>query len=88
MTTRCKCMGNFVIGLLFMVSFLSQPARADMVKIVVNDTINPITLEYIDRALEEAAKQHADALIIELRTPGGLLDSTRSIIEKIGVSYR
>jgi membrane-bound serine protease (ClpP class) len=52
-------------------------------KIVVNDTINPITQEYITRALDEAAKQHADALLIELRTPGGLLDSTRSIIEHI-----
>src|SRR5205085_375917 len=83
MTTRCKCMGRFLACLLFMVSFLTQPARADVVKIVVNDTINPITSEYIDRALEDAAKQHADALIIELRTPGGLLDSTRSIIEKI-----
>src|SRR5437763_10294019 len=83
MTTRCKCMGSFVACLLFMVSFLAQPARADVVKIVVNDTINPITSEYIDRALEEASKQHADALIIELRTPGGLLDSTRLIIEKI-----
>src|SRR5947209_3313589 len=83
MTTRCKCMGSFVACLLFMVSFLAQPARADVVKIVVNDTINPITSEYIDRALEEASKQHADALIIELRTPGGLLDSTRFIIEKI-----
>src|SRR5579864_6986962 len=62
---------------------LHLPVRADVVKIVVNDTINPITQEYIDRAIDEAAKQHADALLIELRTPGGLLDSTRSIIEHI-----
>src|SRR5437588_3278529 len=82
MTNRRK-LGSVVIGILLIVSFLAQPARADVVKIVVNDTINPITSEYIERALEDAAKQHADALIIELRTPGGLLDSTRSIIEKI-----
>ena len=59
------------------------PASADVVKIVVNDTIHPITNEYIGRAIDEATKQHADALLIELRTPGGLLDATRSIIEKI-----
>jgi len=28
-------------------------------------------------------KEKADALLIQLRTPGGLVDSTRSIIEKI-----
>src|SRR3954470_10580189 len=62
---------------------LNTAAHADVFKIVVNDTINPITEEYISRALDEAAKQHADALLIELRTPGGLLDSTRTIIEHI-----
>src|SRR5947209_4586364 len=62
---------------------LRPPAQADVLKIVVNDTINPIIGEYITRALDEAAKQHADALLIELRTPGGLLDSTRTIIEHI-----
>lgn len=69
----------------FSVLFLTLrlPAHADVLKIVVNDTINPITQEYITRALDEAAKQHADALLIELRTPGGLLDSTRTIIEHI-----
>ena len=75
-----KCLSGFV----FLSLLLTAPCvRADVLKIVVNDTINPITQEYITRALDEAAKQHADALLIELRTPGGLLDSTRSIIEHI-----
>lgn len=58
-------------------------ARAEVLKIVVNDTIQPITAEYIGRALEEA-KLHGDqALLIEISTPGGLVDSTRDIINKI-----
>ncbi len=56
---------------------------ADVVKIVVDDMIHPITDEYIGRALEEAKATKAEALLIELRTPGGLVDSTRSIIEKL-----
>ena len=58
-------------------------ASADVLKIKVNDTIQPITDEYIGRALAEA-QQHGDkAVLIELNTPGGLLESTRDIVTKI-----
>lgn len=58
-------------------------ARADVLKIVLNDTIQPISGEFIERALEQAKRDHDEAVLIELSTPGGLVDSTRSIIEKI-----
>ena len=59
------------------------PSRAEVLKIVINDTIQPITDEFIGRALTEAKNSHADALLLEINTPGGLVDSTREIIEKI-----
>jgi membrane-bound serine protease (ClpP class) len=59
------------------------PCSAEVLKIIVNDTIQPITDEYIGRALAEAQKHKDQALLIEINTPGGLLDSTRDIIEKI-----
>src|ERR1035441_1174344 len=61
----------------------SVAAANSIVKIRVDDTIQPITAEYIDRAIEHARQTNADAVLIELSTPGGLLDSTRTI--KIGV---
>lgn len=61
----------------------SSPSIAEVLKITVNDTIQPITAEYIGRALAEAERSKDQALLIELNTPGGLLDSTRDIIEKI-----
>ena len=54
-----------------------------VVKIRLDDTIQPVSDEYIGRAIEQARQTNADAVLIELRTPGGLADSTRSIIEKI-----
>ena len=66
-----------------MLLFLSVPSFAEVLKIVVNDTIHPITDEYIGRALAEAERNKDQALLIELNTPGGLVDSTRDIIEKI-----
>ena len=62
---------------------LSAASSAEVLKIVVNDAIQPITDEYIGRAIAEAARNKDQALLIEINTPGGLLDSTRDIIEKI-----
>jgi membrane-bound serine protease (ClpP class) len=64
-------------------ALLSLSASAEVLKIAVNDTIQPITAEYIERALAEADRNKDQAVLIELNTPGGLLDSTRDIIEKI-----
>jgi membrane-bound serine protease (ClpP class) len=68
-------------GLLLLV--LSAASSAEVLKIVVDDAIHPITDEYIGRAIAEAESSKAQALLIEINTPGGLLDSTRDIIEKI-----
>jgi membrane-bound serine protease (ClpP class) len=59
------------------------PSTAEVLKIVLNDTIQPVTDEFIGRALAEAKARNAQALLIEINTPGGLVDSTREIIEKI-----
>jgi len=65
--------------------FLLAPvlSSADVLKIVLNDTIQPVTDEFIGRALAEAKAKNDQALLIEINTPGGLVESTREIIEKI-----
>lgn len=67
--------------LLFCVAPLS--ASADVLKIVIDGTIHPLAEERIDRAIQEAQRSHADALLIEMRTPGGLMSSMEEIIHKI-----
>jgi membrane-bound serine protease (ClpP class) len=61
----------------------SSISSAEILKIVVNDTIQPITEEYIARAIDEAQRRNDQAVLIEITTPGGLVESTRHIIEKI-----
>jgi membrane-bound serine protease (ClpP class) len=61
-------------------------SAADVLKIVVDDAIQPVTAEYIGRALEAAAANHDQAVLMEINTPGGLVDSTRLIIEKVVAS--
>jgi len=75
-------LARYLIGI-FTLLQLALPASAEVLKIVLNDTIQPITDEYIGRALAEAKAKNAQALLIEINTPGGLVDSTREIIEKI-----
>jgi membrane-bound serine protease (ClpP class) len=76
---------RLIISIATVVLF-SFPARAEVLKVVVNDTIQPISEEYIARAIDEARRRGDQAVLIEINTPGGLVSSTREIIEKISSS--
>ncbi|HYC89581.1 MAG TPA: nodulation protein NfeD [Thermoanaerobaculia bacterium] len=58
-------------------------AQADIVRVELDAMIHPISDEYVGRALDEAARRKADAVLLILRTPGGLETSMRGIVEKI-----
>jgi membrane-bound serine protease (ClpP class) len=62
------------------------PAAAQILRIHVDGTIQPIAAEQVSRAIDAAQARHAAALLIEINTPGGLLDSTREIVAKIDAS--
>ncbi len=78
---RVRPLVNIVALLAF--SLLSRAASADILKIVINDTIHPIVVEYVDRAIQEAQHIHAEALLIEINTPGGLMTSMNEITQKM-----
>jgi membrane-bound serine protease (ClpP class) len=63
--------------------FAVLPARADVLKITIDGPIHAITDEYIGRAIADAERTHADALLIEMRTPGGLASAMQDTIQKI-----
>jgi membrane-bound serine protease (ClpP class) len=50
--------------------------------IQIKGTIGPATVSYISRAIDTSGKRGDVCLIIQLDTPGGLLDSTKDIVEK------
>src|SRR5882724_12538556 len=67
-----------IAGLVFGAA-AAHAAQVGLIKI--NGAIGPATANYISRALEVAANQNDECLIIQLDTPGGLLQSTKEIVE-------
>ncbi len=63
----------------------AAPAHAVML-IKIDAPITPMVAEYIIKSIDLAAKQNAEALIIELNTPGGLLESTNNIVMRMIVT--
>jgi len=62
-------------------------AAAPMVMLITIDApITPTVAEHIIKSIDRAAKQNAEALIIQLNTPGGLVDSTNNIVIKMMAS--
>jgi len=64
-------------------SLVTSLAEASVLRLSVNQMIHPISDEFIGRGLAEAEKRGDSAVVLELSTPGGLLVSTRAIVEKI-----
>lgn len=70
-------------ALAFLMAATSSFAAADVLKLVLDDTIQASTAERVGRAIDQAAAEKDSALLIELSTPGGIMDSMREIMEKI-----
>lgn len=51
--------------------------------ITVTGTIDPATAGYIKRGIRKANRDNNNLLLIELDTPGGLVDATKDIIEQM-----
>jgi membrane-bound serine protease (ClpP class) len=63
-----------------------QVDAGEVVHFRVEDTIQPASQRFIERVIEEAEARDAELIVMELDTPGGLLDSTREITTAITTS--
>jgi membrane-bound serine protease (ClpP class) len=79
-------MKRFLISVLPMVFVLLGLAPAWAVEpvalIQIDGVISPVTLRLVSMAIERAQTEKAQALIIQLDTPGGLERSMRAIVQK------
>ena len=74
---------NLIPGVLAALVLASPVVAQEVVHLRVEDTIQPASQRFIERAIEEAERREAAVVVMELDTPGGLLDSTREITSAI-----
>ena len=67
------------LGMLIGASAQSQSAHIN--RIIIDASINPAVGDFIHENIDQSAQEGALALIIQLDTPGGLLNSTKSIVK-------
>ena len=63
----------------------TAPGRAApfVYQVVIDGPISPASAEFLTDAIERAEDEGAAAIVVELDTPGGLVDSTRDIVQAI-----
>ncbi|MBW2275794.1 MAG: nodulation protein NfeD [Deltaproteobacteria bacterium] len=59
----------------------SQAQGSHINLVTITGSINPASADYVIRGLEQSEQEGAEALLIELDTPGGLVSATRDIIQ-------
>jgi len=75
----------FWVGLVWLGLCLPEQAQAAHVNLIEldNQIISPVTQQYIVEAIARSETDGAVCLVILLDTPGGLLESTRTIVKRM-----
>ncbi len=77
----------FLLGLFFLFQPVSAQTNQSLILVMnANGTIEPAMQEYFERGIHTAEGRNAEALIIQLDTPGGDLQSMDNIIQDIRAS--
>jgi membrane-bound serine protease (ClpP class) len=76
-------MQKYFLTILFCV-FINVSVYAATVHVIkIDGDINPVAASFIIQSIDRAQEEGATCLIIEMDTPGGLLESTKSIVKKM-----
>ena len=73
----------FVIFTSYASPFQGRANNSLLVLTLDNKIIGPVIADYISKGIDKAAKENYSGIILIMDTPGGLLESTRSIVKKI-----
>jgi membrane-bound serine protease (ClpP class) len=84
-----RILKRYIVALGFLIFLLSigipghSEEKAPVFLAEVDGIINPATAKFITESIDQAVQEGGQCLIIELDTPGGLMDSMRNIVKKM-----
>lgn len=73
----------FLLLLLAVLTLKVNSQTPKVIIITLDGAINPAASDYIQYGIKQAVKENAECLVLMLNTPGGLLESTRTIVSDI-----
>lgn len=62
-------------------AFPAPGQSREILELEVDGVINPAVLEYIEKGVREGERRHCEFVLIRLNTPGGLMETTRSLVQ-------
>ena len=83
--SKLLLVAHISISIVFTLAFLSHyigyaSTKNDLMVLKVNGPIKPSTTDYLERMIAKAESNESTGILIELNTPGGMLDATRRIV--------
>src|SRR5687768_7394657 len=72
--------------LLLGLALAATAAATDVLRVDIDGVVHPVTVEVVTRAIEQAQRDRCELILLRIDTPGGLLEATGRLIEKIGAS--
>ncbi|TFZ07981.1 NfeD family protein [Ramlibacter humi] len=83
MSRALRCLLCFLVLCVFTGASAQAPAQRAVVVLEVDGAIGPASEDYLHRGLALAQREHAQLLVLQLDTPGGLDTAMRGMIKDI-----
>lgn len=73
----------FILSLLFYLTFTSLSLAQNIFLLPLKGPVTPVLEQILEQGLKKASQEKAALVVITLDTPGGLLSSTRNLVQQI-----